>query len=1120
MMATLAVAWRTVIKRLVADWLVVVAVFVTVVLATALLAAGPIYADAVTISALQRSLAEAPVSTANIAAEVKVFPEDLATADEVTRTVLTDALTTTGADIFTHLEADAYGLESGSGQTDTTDLASIEHFEDIEAKASLIEGTWSGADGVGAAITVVSAETLGLAIGDTVTVVNRLDLDHTVDVEIVGIFSPDDLGDPYWFEDPLISQGAVTSGSFRIYGPFVVGLEAINDVFTTTRVNAGWRALPHFDELAVSEVETLRASTTGLEQRLDTALTAELGEESGTSGYSVTTGLPTLLEDVDSSLTVTRSSVVALLVQLAILAGYALVLVSTLLADTRRTETILLRSRGSSPRQLATTALFEALLIAVPAALISPFVATFLLKGLNLIGPLAAIGLTIEPVATVQGFTLAAVAALLAVVVIVWPSYRSALAFGSNRNPRLEETKSVSQRIGIDLVLLALAALAFWQLRELGPDISTRVRGQFGVDPLLVVAPALGLLAGAVLALRVIPLLAIGADRLASAGGSVAPALASWQIARRPRRYSRAALLLVLAISIGFFAASYSTTWAISQRDQAAYLVGADVAVNVSGGRAGLPSLYLQQAHLAIDGVEQTTSLNRNVGSLTAGGGQGQFLFLDAATAPEVVALRSDLAPSFHELMARLVEARPNLATTPLPGTPDRLLLDMEATETIPPEDDFLPCDFPEDPTDEDFPYSDEPCFQASVSVVVQDGDGFLHRLPVGALPANTGPTRLEVEISEAELTPTYPLSVVAIEIASRLPQLSSRTVEISLTGMSTIAENDETAITTNLSPEDWTVEVADAVHTQTPSSFSVDPASGPGYLRLDLVTGADFLEPVVEYGLRPAGTTLPETYPVVVSSTFPETNLVDVGESVRLPSLRIDNDSVTIAGTIDDFPTSDPRFGELVIVDLATYQMMGFRTGWSLPQPEEYWLTTSGDDAATINQLLAPPLSSLAVTSQEEVADTLLADPVALATIGALAVGFVAAVVFATAGFAVSATVSARERLVEFALFRALGLSRRQLGVWLTLEQGVLVVVSLILGTVVGWIITKAILPLVTLTQSGEPAVPPVMVTVPWDVVAGLLLAVVVVLGLVVLVMTVLLRRIGLGSLLRMGDD
>jgi ABC-type antimicrobial peptide transport system permease subunit len=159
-------------------------------------------------------------------------------------------------------------------------------------------------------------------------------------------------------------------------------------------------------------------------------------------------------------------------------------------------------------------------------------------------------------------------------------------------------------------------------------------------------------------------------------------------------------------------------------------------------------------------------------------------------------------------------------------------------------------------------------------------------------------------------------------------------------------------------------------------------------------------------------------------------------------------------------------------------------------------------------------------VSSSQELTDSLVSDPVALGTIGALTVGFVAAAMFAAVGFAVSATVSARERLIEFALLRALGLSRRQLGAWLIVEQGVLVVMSLALGTLVGIVLTAVILPLIALTQDGRAAVPDVIVIYPWRAVLGLELAVVSVLGAIVAVLTALLRRIGLGSLLRLGDD
>src|SRR5215216_5506129 len=53
-------AWRLVLKRSASDLLIIAAAFVTVLLAAMLLAAGPIYANAVALSGLERTLADAP----------------------------------------------------------------------------------------------------------------------------------------------------------------------------------------------------------------------------------------------------------------------------------------------------------------------------------------------------------------------------------------------------------------------------------------------------------------------------------------------------------------------------------------------------------------------------------------------------------------------------------------------------------------------------------------------------------------------------------------------------------------------------------------------------------------------------------------------------------------------------------------------------------------------------------------------------------------------------------------------------------------------------------------------------------------------------------------------------
>lgn len=271
---------------------------------------------------------------------------------------------------------------------------------------------------------------------------------------------------------------------------------------------------------------------------------------------------------------------------------------------------------------------------------------------------------------------------------------------------------------------------------------------------------------------------------------------------------------------------------------------------------------------------------------------------------------------------------------------------------------------------------------------------------------------------------------------------------------------------------------------------------------------------------LRPSGTSLPAAFPVVVSQTFPETNFAGVGDEVRLTPLRIEHDIAVVVGLLESFPTVDPALGDVAVIDLPTYQMMGYEPGFGVDDVDSYWIDVESEHETVVSALQSSPLESFAVTSQERVVDGLVSDPVALGTIGALTVGFVAAAVFAAVGFAVSATVSARERLVEFGLLRALGLTPRQLGWWLFLEQGALVVVSLILGTLVGWVLTGLLVPLVTLTQDGSLVVPQLIVQYPWRTIAGLEIAVVVVLGLIVTALTLILRRVGLGSLLRLGGE
>jgi ABC-type antimicrobial peptide transport system permease subunit len=98
------------------------------------------------------------------------------------------------------------------------------------------------------------------------------------------------------------------------------------------------------------------------------------------------------------------------------------------------------------------------------------------------------------------------------------------------------------------------------------------------------------------------------------------------------------------------------------------------------------------------------------------------------------------------------------------------------------------------------------------------------------------------------------------------------------------------------------------------------------------------------------------------------------------------------------------------------------------------------------------------------------------------LGLGSLAAMLFAGIGFLVSSTISTSERIGEFALLRALGLSAAQLSLWLSIESVFLLTVGLVAGSLLGGLLAWLVLPFATLTQTGLAPVPAAAVVIPLD--------------------------------------
>ena len=300
-----------------------------------------------------------------------------------------------------------------------------------------------------------------------------------------------------------------------------------------------------------------------------------------------------------------------------------------------------------------------------------------------------------------------------------------------------------------------------------------------------------------------------------------------------------------------------------------------------------------------------------------------------------------------------------------------------------------------------------------------------------------------------------------------------------------------------------------------------LDPTAA-GRLVLEIATGATPAPGAVPvfFGVRRSGSPPPGPLPVIVSQDLLDELDLAIGEEIPLVLPGLDGRAV-ITGAVGDFPTVDPRRGEPIVLDYQSYMTARYQPGITIPSPDEIWLSVGDISRASATAALSmEPFSSSATTSFQEREATLQADPVARGTIGSLFLGFVATALLTGVGFAVNAAVSARERLAEFALLRAAGLSNRQLVSWLSLENVVLVGFGLVAGTALGALLIWLVLPLTSLTQEASAVVPDVVVVYPWRTVLWFEAVVVLVLGTAVAILGLVLKRSGLEAILRVGGE
>ncbi len=1106
--------------RVRAHRLLLTAALVSVLLTTTVLTTLTAFSDAVGDAGLRTTLRTRAAVAAALQVKAQLPTEQRERADRAVHTGARRAFPRLPFTVRTLTRSGPYALpralrppRARKGEPDLTHLAALDR-----SRLTLTKGSWPAPAAHGPlpiAVPEAAAARLGIAPGRRLTLDNRLS-GPRVTVEVTGVYRPKDRADPYWKLDDLGGRGVRTL-DFTTYGPMLTDPAAFRGG-PLVQDSAGWLATADFRTLTADRLEALRAAA-------GRAPKALMADPAFAGRATATTDLPDALGQLQRALLVNRSTILIVALQLILLAGYALLLVARMLSSERTGETALLRARGGSRRRIAGLALAESLLLAAPAALGAPLLAGPLMGLLAGGGAPAAIGLPLDTRLTGAtwltgiGVALGCALAITAPALLPGggdgPPRRRTPPGALGRSPGRAEWRSWG-RTGADLGLLVLAGVAYWQLQRQTADgdgpggsgvLTGDTTGRLGIDPVLVAAPALALLAGTVLTLRLLPLAARIAERGAAGGRGLTAALAGWQISRRsspssrlgssgggPHRGAGPVLLLVLATALGMLAIGQRASWDRSQDDQADFRAGA--AVRVLGGRT--PQLGQGGAYAAVPGV--AAALPAGQAALTLSGGRtSSLLALDAGRSAGALLPRGDL-------LGGGPDDRSGRAA-------DRLLRSV-APHGAPPAGLRLPADtgrlrlsatlrsVKELPSGPDAAGHGTGPVPAALSALVTDRFGVPYALPLGTLAADGAPHTLEADLAAAAGAPAGrpagPLRLTGLVADIERSAVSHRQ-RLTVTTAQAVTEAGRAGPLSAPAALAWRARI-------TGGSGSEGAESGPAAGRAEVPAGG-LLAQTYDTGIRPdpwsaATTTVritaahPQRPPLaaVATEAFLRDSGSKTGATIEVPvngeplKARIVAAVRALPAVADGGPA-----GTGLLVDFGAVNEALADRGAAPLTAAEWWLRPEPGAAAQAAGALRarPDIDPGQVLVRDEIARQLHDDPLGLGPRTALTAAAAVAVALAAVGFAVGAAGSVRERAREFAVLRALGAPRPQLARMIAAEQGVLIGLALALGVALGTVLTRAVVPLIVLTQEAGRPVPPVVVELPAGQVVALLAAV-----------------------------
>lgn len=268
-------------------------------------------------------------------------------------------------------------------------------------------------------------------------------------------------------------------------------------------------------------------------------------------------------------------------------------------------------------------------------------------------------------------------------------------------------------------------------------------------------------------------------------------------------------------------------------------------------------------------------------------------------------------------------------------------------------------------------------------------------------------------------------------------------------------------------------------------------------------------------------------SHAVLVSRNFETNHNMKLGDTIHYRTTAGKQARGIVYGFVDYWPSYAPvsyskgfsgpystTENYLVVANLNQLQ-----ADWGV-DPYEVWIKTKGSsqfiyDFAKENQVFFQKFED---TAAEIVA--LKNEPVFQGTNGILTVGFVVVLILCSVGFLIYWILSIRSRSLQFGIYRAMGMSMREVITMLIVEQIFISGTSLATGALVGWLTSKLYIPLIQIAYAAYDNTLPLRLISEQSDMIRLIVIVGAMILICMLILGWLISKMKIAQALKLGED